>query len=57
MRTMKNLEMSLEPLQTLNLLYQHFLITLVMKTVSTAMNLVHTVTTPKGPGTIQISTF
>ena len=30
---------------------------LVMKTVSTAMNLVHKVKTPKGPCTIQISTF
>ena len=36
MKTMKNLEMSLEPLQTLNLLHQYFVITLVMKTVSTA---------------------
>ena len=57
MKTMKNLEMSLEPLQTLNLLYQYFLVTLVMKTVSTATNIVHKVETPKRPCTIQISTF
>ena len=47
-RTMKNLETSLEPLEPLNLLYQHFLITLVMKTVSTAMKKVHKVGTGKG---------
>ena len=46
--------MSLEPL---NLLYQYFLIILVMKTVSAAMKKVHEVETPKRPCTIQISTF
>ena len=51
---MKNLETSLE---TLNLLYQYFLITLVMKTVIAAMNIVHKVETPKRPCTIQISAF
>ena len=34
---MTNLKTSLEPLQTLNLLYQYCLTILVMKTVSTAM--------------------
>ena len=43
MMTMKNLETNMEPPQTLNLLYQHFLVTLVMKTVSIAMNIVHKV--------------
>ena len=57
MRTMKNLETSLELLQTLNQLYQYFLKTLVMKTVNTAMNIVHKVETPKRPCTIQISAF
>ena len=47
MRTMKNLKTSLELLQIINLLYQYFLITLVMKTVSIAMNIVHKVGTPK----------
>ena len=47
----------MELLQILNLLYQHFLITLVMKTLSKAMNTVHKVETPKGLCAIQISTF
>ena len=57
MKMMKNLEMSLEPLQKLNLPYQYFLTTLVMKTVSTATNIVHKVGTPIGPCPTQISTF
>ena len=40
--------MSLEPLQPLDPLYQHSLITLVMKTVSTAMKKVHEVRTLEG---------
>ena len=48
-RTMNNLKMSLEPLQTHNLLYQYFHLTLVMKTVCTAMNIEHKVETPKRP--------
>ena len=54
MKTMKNLEMSLEPLQTLNVLYQYFLRNLVMKTVSTAMNAVHKVWTLEEQYSIQI---
>ena len=50
-------DMSLEPRQALNLLHQVFLKTLVMKTVSTAMNIVHKVETPKGLCSTQISTF
>ena len=57
MKTMKNLEMSLEPLQRLNLLYQHFLKNLVMKTVSTAMNAVHKVKTLEEQYSIPISMY
>ena len=61
MRTMKNIKMSLEPLQTLNLLYQYYLFIkdqqpvrrdqlpvqfLVMKTVSTATSIGHRSKTP-----------
>ena len=57
MKMMNNLEMSLEPLQTLNLPYQYFPITMVRKTVSTATNIVHKVGTPKGPYSVQISMY
>ena len=40
MRTIKNLEMNLEPLQILNLLHQYFLFILMMKTVNSATNTV-----------------
>ena len=72
MRTMKNLKMSLEPLQTLNLLFQYYLFIkdqqpvrkdqlpvqfLMMKTVSTATSTVHKVRTLEEQRSIQISTF
>ena len=72
MRTTKNLETSLEPLQILNLLYQYYFFikdqqpvrkdqlpvqTLKMKTVSTATSFVHKVRTLEGECSTQISTF
>ena len=71
MKTMMNLNMSLEPLQILRILYQYDLfikdqqpvrkdqqqmLILVMRTVSTAMGKVHSVKTLE-ENSIQISTF
>ena len=72
MRMMKDLKTSLVPFQTLNLLYEYFLIlkdqqqilkdqlsltTLRMKTVSIAMHIMHKVRTPNGLCSTQISSF
>ena len=57
MKRMKNLEMSLEPFQTPNILYKYFLVNLVMETVSTAMNTVHKGRTLEEQYSIQIFTF
>ena len=56
MKTMKNLEIHLQPLQMLNLLHQHFIKILVMKTVSSATNTVHTVRILEGHYSSQIFT-